>query len=310
MRQDPVDIEREARLELAAASQRLRSELDQSALEMNTFRRATQQATADALEELKARVEQVLENSLTQYEKTTEATTERITQTVETFTNGAEKLSTTTSETIAAIEGLTSRIEAIEAPSDLIENKIAPATETIADLTEALKTRTSTEKEEYAHLQDVIKGASATAVDLQQRVSGISDTIGQLETFTDTLDKANAAIADFASDFGEAHESLASGSALLGNTINAEIQGLKEGFASANNALSNTSETLRTSITEPAEQASAALKSLAAQAETLAQIEKHLEQLPSHLEAQIAELERIRKPTKPTRSSSFFRWTR
>ena len=127
MRQDPVEIEREARLELAAAAQRLRSELDQSVVEMNVFRRATQQSIADGLEELNAKVGELLEKNLARYDEVTSGAVERIDRTLAAFAENAQHLNGVAEKTAAAIEALTARIEAIKAPEDLVERKLAPA---------------------------------------------------------------------------------------------------------------------------------------------------------------------------------------
>src|SRR5690606_24381734 len=106
MRQDPVEIEREARLELAAAAQRLRSELDQSVVDMNVFRRATQQSIADSLEEFNTKVGELLEKNLARYDEVTRGSAERIDQTLAAFATNAQHLNEVAEKTAAAIEAL------------------------------------------------------------------------------------------------------------------------------------------------------------------------------------------------------------
>ncbi len=141
MRQDPVEIEREARLELAAAAQRLRSELDQSVVEMNVFRRATQQSIADGLEELNAKVGELLEKNLARYDEVTSGSVERIDRTLAAFAENAQHLNGVAEKTAAAIEALTARIEAIKAPEDLVERKLAPAVTAVAEMVTELRQR-------------------------------------------------------------------------------------------------------------------------------------------------------------------------
>src|ERR1700731_5343890 len=54
MRRDPIEVEATARLELAAASRKVRRELESTVIEFGSFRRATQQSLADAVEEIDA----------------------------------------------------------------------------------------------------------------------------------------------------------------------------------------------------------------------------------------------------------------
>ncbi len=51
-RQDPIDIEREAQLELADASSRLRSQLDTMVLEFNAYARGLRQSVEEAMQEV------------------------------------------------------------------------------------------------------------------------------------------------------------------------------------------------------------------------------------------------------------------
>jgi ABC-type uncharacterized transport system substrate-binding protein len=55
MRQDPIEVERTARLELADAARRVKQELDGTAFEFASFRRATQQMSEEALAETRER---------------------------------------------------------------------------------------------------------------------------------------------------------------------------------------------------------------------------------------------------------------
>src|SRR3546814_17959688 len=49
MREDPVEIEREARRDLAEATSRLKAELDTSVIELSSFRRATAPSLAEGM---------------------------------------------------------------------------------------------------------------------------------------------------------------------------------------------------------------------------------------------------------------------
>src|SRR6201987_2237572 len=52
MRQDPVEVERIARMELADAARRVRRELDSTVVEFGYFRRTAQQAAADSFKQV------------------------------------------------------------------------------------------------------------------------------------------------------------------------------------------------------------------------------------------------------------------
>jgi hypothetical protein len=55
MRQDPLEVEQTARLELAEAARGVRHELDETVFELSSFRRATQQSVAEGVLETKSK---------------------------------------------------------------------------------------------------------------------------------------------------------------------------------------------------------------------------------------------------------------
>src|SRR5215472_13219953 len=59
MRQDPVEVERTARLELADAARRVKQELDATIFEFASFRRASQQVVAEGLAETREHAERL-----------------------------------------------------------------------------------------------------------------------------------------------------------------------------------------------------------------------------------------------------------
>lgn len=70
MRTDPIETEREARLELAEASRRLKVELSNSAAEFNMATRANRQTVADAVQEMSRTVDETLKRVTTSFEAT------------------------------------------------------------------------------------------------------------------------------------------------------------------------------------------------------------------------------------------------
>src|SRR3954452_1388905 len=59
LRQDPVEVERLARLELAEAARRGRRELDSTVVEFSYFRRTVQQSMVETLEEVRKHVDEI-----------------------------------------------------------------------------------------------------------------------------------------------------------------------------------------------------------------------------------------------------------
>ena len=208
MRQDPVEIEHEVRHELASAAQRLRSELDQSVLEMNSFRRSTQQSISDGLEELNAKVGAVLEENLVRYDKVTSESAKRIDQTLTDFSENAQRLNKVAGQTVVAVETLRKRIDAIKAPEDLVVQKLVPAAGAVAEMVGEMKRRTKDESMAFHELQELIQGATAATAGLGDRMTVITEMLDGLKNLNNTLDITGRRIDDLATGFDKAGKAI------------------------------------------------------------------------------------------------------
>ena len=255
MRRDPVDVEREARLELAEATQRLRSELDLSVLEMNSFRRSTQQSISDGLQEFNAKVGELLEGNLARYDEVTSRSAERIDATLASFAGNAERLSSLSQKTAAAVEALAERIEAIRAPGDLVETKLAPAVDAVAELVVELKERADAESEGFHELREAMGAANSASVGLERQATAVAEVL---------------------KDLGHFGEVVAETERCLG--------ALARGLDGANQSLSG-----------PARGAEEAIATVARMATKLQEVEKQLGLLPTALQAHIEALSSVRE---------------
>ena len=151
MRRDPVEVEHTARLELANASRRVRRELDSTVIEFGSFRRATQQSIADAVDEIDALLKEAKERIIGQLQDfafsankplrdaskqsgdTIEQLNARILMTFETVTKqlaeDSARLSTSTAEIVQSIDAVVSKLASLQTPDHVIEVKLNPAIE-------------------------------------------------------------------------------------------------------------------------------------------------------------------------------------
>lgn len=74
MRRDPVEVERDARLELAEAARRVRNELDATVMEMSNFQRATTHVINDGFNSVQANVDRISQDLVKSIQKTVEET--------------------------------------------------------------------------------------------------------------------------------------------------------------------------------------------------------------------------------------------
>ena len=208
MRRDPVEIERGARLELAQAASRLRSELDGSVLEFNSFRRATQQSIAEGLQELGAKTEATLSAARVGFEVMSSGMSQTIENALERFSENTQQLSEVSAKTVAALERLIERIEAIETPSDLVEAKLRPAVEALAAVTQELRARSQAEAEQTRKLQSLVRTATNAAGALDERVRMVLSAVQGLEKLSTLLGEASGRAAELGNGLSVVGEAL------------------------------------------------------------------------------------------------------
>jgi hypothetical protein len=148
MRRDPVEVEAAARLELADAARRVKRELESTVLEFGYFRRSTQQSLSDALDEMNAtltdskhrlimQLNEFAETSSRPIEEasrrsgaTLDALNAQVERTLEVatgrFAQYSDELSKSTSAMVTSIEGVASKLSAMQTPGQIIEIKLNP----------------------------------------------------------------------------------------------------------------------------------------------------------------------------------------
>lgn len=160
-RQDPVEIEREARLELGEAASRLRGELDAAVLDFNSFRRSLEQSIEEAVSE----------------------TSKRIADALEANTQSVERLGSVSAEVIEAVEGLKERITAIEVPAGLITEKLKPAIEELTEAIETVAARSAEDEKVIRQITRTVDKAMKAAETWNVRLESLGERADDVSTF-------------------------------------------------------------------------------------------------------------------------------
>ncbi len=190
MRHDIVDVEAEARIELAEAATRLRTELNQITLDMNHFGRATKQSIAEGLQAVSQEASEAMSQSATKFGDVAEILGARMGETLDKFALNTQQLNATSGGMVDAIEALLKRVESIEAPSDLITTKIMPAMDAIKEAGDAINKRASGDGKVLARLTTAIQSALASSSLLDQNVSALNSVTVQAQENMLTLKSA------------------------------------------------------------------------------------------------------------------------
>jgi hypothetical protein len=213
MRLDPQEVEDAARTELIDLTSRLRASLDTVVRDLTIFGDQTRQALNELQHDVSSnisgnteklvaaadRVLQSIDGSFSRFtenttrlnqlsEKTVEAVaagSSRILGSVDSsfskFAENTARLNQLSERTSEALTSLIAKISAMEAPSNLIEKKLAPATEQLERLVAALGENSRAEEERVRHLKALVDSMSATITSVREQVNLISSAASQEE---------------------------------------------------------------------------------------------------------------------------------
>jgi hypothetical protein len=177
MRDDPLELEREVRSELTEAVSRLRAEIDQAVREFNHFNRTLQQSAQEAIEAQGNVALEALNKSTKQYAEVAVRAVGYLENCFTEFNKQAIDLNTNTAQIAAALRAFSERIDDIEAPRDLLSEKLAPIFQRIAEAAEQTAGRVSSERQRN---QGVAK-LTARLEALTGSIEGIFDKVADKE---------------------------------------------------------------------------------------------------------------------------------
>jgi chromosome segregation ATPase len=216
---------------------------------------------------------------------------------------------------VAAIESLLKRVENIEAPTDLITTRIAPAMDAIKEAGEAINKRASGDGKVLARLTTAIENALASSSLLEQNVSALNAVAVQAQenmlTLNKSADMGNSVLSSISQTVVEAQKltqehvkSLHEVKQSLGGTSTAMSSLIASWQSEADAAIalisqkgSEAKNNIQQSINDLKGQEIRTIQELASSAETILEtVRKHSTELDK-------ELEKIAKTLKKNKSS-------
>lgn len=142
MRRDPVDVERDARLELAEAARKMRRELDATVIELANFRRASMQVMSDGFQDVQVKVDDISSRLMKSIEETVNQTRAPM---IDASKTSSELLGTMSESTAQKLDSfaalLTSKLGASGERLNEENNQLAAAVTKMTDSLENMSTK-------------------------------------------------------------------------------------------------------------------------------------------------------------------------
>lgn len=246
MRQDPVEVERETRLELAEAGTRVRIELDQVALEMKDFRRGIQQSMVEAFLELREAVTQIVKNSTDHLQASVAEVSEGLGAAFQGLNDQALRFGTAAEAMVAAFERQTESLGKLTSGAttldDQIETLMKVSTEAQRGLSALVK-----KTEEMKALQAATREATSAT---QSLIAGQAQALSRIAQTTDSVTQLlTKAASAWEHEAAEAVRVLSRQTEAGNDLIRQELERLRSGQAEAlrafNGVLGETVEIVR-----------------------------------------------------------------
>ncbi len=193
-REDPVEVEREARLELTNAVQQLKSQLHQAVLETNSYHRTLKQSTDEAISSVTTKAGQTISKSTSDFEKVTGKLIDGIDKIFSEHASSAKQLSESSHRTVKTLEKLVDRIEKVKAPEDLVTRKVEPAFDKMDNLISKFEAREKLETEASRKTSESIDRAAQIVGSMEVSYKGLKEASMEFEGIAHKVRDAIVAI--------------------------------------------------------------------------------------------------------------------
>lgn len=212
IRQDPQDIEKETRARIAETASMLTSELHRASLAFNSYTLSLQQSVEEAFQKNSASMNDSFAKSLEKFTQVTDEINAKVNLSFQDLGTNTQQMQAASAKTIKSIESLNNKIERIEAPDELMNNKIRDIFLDLEDSQKRLSKTANAQAETVQKIADnsgilfesikllnsemnllretsmSIESSNQNVVGFSRHVDGLSKTIADLTSSMISLD--------------------------------------------------------------------------------------------------------------------------
>lgn len=206
IRQDPQDIEKETRARIAETASMLTSELHRASLAFNSYTLSLQQSVEEAFQKNSDSMNDSFAQSLGKFTQITDQIGSKLQTSFEDFGTNAQQMNTASAKTIKSIESLNNRIEKIQSPDELINNKIRDIFLDLEDSQKRLSKTANLQAETVQKIADnsgvlfeSIKSLNSEMSLLRETSSSIATSNQNVAGFSHQVDGLSKTVADLTS---------------------------------------------------------------------------------------------------------------
>ncbi len=235
-RDDPIDIERDARLDLAEAATRLRSEIDTITRDFKQSTVAMGQAVDEVIKKTADNATSSLELNSKEFQKVTTEVLAQLKASFEAHNKTSTELNEISERTAGAFARVIGRIEDMKAPNELITEHLKPAVDEVEKLLRALAAERLAGIEQAQHASDLGTRLTELTTQLDTHFSALAGRIEQIAATAGEISRLQGAIEGLGTGLSALTAASQAGSADL-KRIQDELQRNLEALKAHNHAL-------------------------------------------------------------------------
>jgi hypothetical protein len=206
MREDPVEFEREARLDLGEATSKLTAELHVAVGNFASFRRNMEETLEETMTGIVEKTTTALANNAAKFTDVGTLVIGKIDESFATFNAQSGRLNMLAGRTIEALEALFTRIKAIESCPDILTRKFDPLISGFRTLLQEAQARGKSQGAELAKIGalagaslDVAARLANSVKEMETALGGGSRRMGhEMQLTAEAIGKVNTAVSGLA----------------------------------------------------------------------------------------------------------------
>lgn len=212
-REDPEDLEYEAREALASTVRRLRADLDQSVAELQRFSDGARQALAETSEAARNATSEALSSTAARFEAALTETTQAFNENTAGFNKRAVSINRSLEKVVEAVDALTERIASVRPDEQLMQAGMKPALEALqsavvsfGDALESQKARIDgsfSSLEKFSEAADQFELSASALSRAASEFEGSMSRLGQGTELIERLDETTRSAAAAATTLAE-----------------------------------------------------------------------------------------------------------
>jgi hypothetical protein len=220
-REDPEDLEYEAKVALSESVHHMRTQLDLSVAELRGFADGMKQVVSDFTEKTTQSTADALDTAVTSFGASADAMGQRFQKTAESFETRVEAFDGALEKVVTALEGLMERLGAVRADADMVEQSMRPALAALEVAAKSFAAAIDSERAtfdagakavgEFVETSARLSASGQTLADAADKLRTAAGSAGEASQLVAQLDRAAGAAMQSTITFAARLSEIASG---------------------------------------------------------------------------------------------------